>query len=219
MTSITPKFNKTLTTFFEWFKQNNYSVIGTDKNDNDYEINIESLRDGHIEAGRNKLVSFIKKEIIAKKYCIFDKNEEEVKNINELCDLFNEKPTPKIEINKSIDTSDTGFIETLSFSTKQLTDALGKPSKTGNESTKHKLDFTIAIGKNVYTIYDWTDENEEYAPDIWHLGGCSNIKSDIKRLKQLISGVRMGEADTQPDDNEDVDISVEELEDLLLDDD
>lgn len=101
-----------------------------------------------------------------------------------------ENKIEEIVINMNLCTSDTYYLDTLVYTTQQLVNILGDPEKTGNESTKHQFEWKFMIRNNVYTIYDWKNEDGEFSnfeDAEWFLGGNSEDEENIKMFYQLMT--------------------------------
>lgn len=80
-------------------------------------------------------------------------------------------------IDPKVDTTNVGYIDTLRFDTKTLTDVLGDPQKSTGHSN---YEWKLLINGRVYSVYDWKHEGNK--EDIeWHIGGIKQNKKDIKQ--------------------------------------
>ncbi len=195
--TLTEKFSKELTKFFTWAKENDY-VIKSAKDSVEQEWSTKLLKKFE-EPPRNKLESYIK-ELLAV-YTI-TKNDEEIEDNKVFAKEFKDnKPKRKVfestsdsesertvVVNKELDTSDTYYLDTLEFNTKTLMSKLGKPIKAKGE--KNMYEWKVTVNGNVYSIYDWIDENGEFAElenCEWHIGGLSANKTDIKAFIKFMN--------------------------------
>jgi len=128
------------------------------------------------------------------KFYMIKLGEEDILDYNPLVKEFkmsgSVKPGVCIIQSDETDTSDAGYIDTLEYSTAELRDALGEPFKTGKPGDKHRYEWIIEVGKNVYTIYDWVLDNGEFEPleeAEWFIGGVNENDDDIKNIVEFIN--------------------------------
>lgn len=93
---------------------------------------------------------------------------------------------PNIKLDMSLDTSECFNVDTLEFWTSELTQVFGKPKKTGGKDQEHTWEWKLEVNDEVYTIYDWNENGEEYEEATWYLGSTSENKKNIKALVSYI---------------------------------
>lgn len=189
--NLSAKFEKELTTFFEWINNSKEYIIYD--NNNNVMIWSKSLLIDFTETPRKKLDGFLKN--VFKLYIIKNKNNDEIhiysniidkyKNLNKyndsICKSFNSddnvlnekekistiirersKSNDIIVINNDLDTSKTWWLSNLEYTTEQLVNIFGNPLNTGNETTNHRYEWKFSIDNHVFSIYDWKFENSSF---------------------------------------------------------
>jgi len=101
------------------------------------------------------------------------------------------KQALQMNVDGSLDTSQTYYLDTLPFTTEQIVAKWGIPQKEPKPQ-QHQYEWKFAVGEQVYSIYDWvyadgTFDHLENAK--WYLGGTAspNAKDVIKMLKDTFS--------------------------------
>jgi hypothetical protein len=193
-TNLSEKFAKELNKFFGWAKDTGYEIT---KSGNNHEWSLKLLS-GFEEPGRNKMDAYIKG--LMKKYVI-SKDDEDIDDYKVILkDFKDNKPKRKraetstegesdntVVIDNNLDTSETYFLDTLDFDTNTLLKKFGKPVK--NETAKNRFEWKVKVGDNVYSIYDWVNDEGEFDPFAdtwWHIGGVKNNKKDIKTITNFL---------------------------------
>lgn len=95
-----------------------------------------------------------------------------------------------IIIDMNLDTTNTYYLDTLCFTTRELVNKLGEPKKTGGKNDKHRYEWRIMINENVYSIYDWCryGKFEEFENEKWYIGGTSDDKKNVDKIIDYITG-------------------------------
>lgn len=194
-TELTEKFAKELNKFFGWAKDTGY-VITKSGNSVDWSLKLLS---GFEEPGRNKMDAYIKG--LMKKYVI-SKDDEDIDDYKVILkDFKDNKPKRKradtstegesvnttVVVDNNLDTSGTYYLETLDFDTNTLLKKFGKPLKNNGE--KNRFEWKVKVGDNVYSIYDWVNDEGEFdsfADTWWHIGGLKSNKKDIKTIMDYL---------------------------------
>lgn len=195
-TEVTEKFAKELNKFFSWAKDDGYVIS---KSGDNVEWSLKLLK-GFEEPGRNKLDAYIKG--LMKKYVI-SKDDEDLDDYKVILKDFKEnKPKRKrvdtstegeaespsnVIVDNTLDTNDTYYLETLECDTNTLLKKLGKPIK--NNVEKNRFEWKVKVDGNVYSIYDWLNEEGEFdsfADTWWHVGGVKSNKKDIKKIVSFL---------------------------------
>jgi hypothetical protein len=210
VTTVSDKFQKELTKFFAWAQQCGISI--RDANTSMMMKWDMNLLKSFEEPARNKLEIYIRD--LLKLYVIMQ-NGEEVEDYKTLAKEYkngnkekkesdktesSEQDTPKpkkskakapktsttnIELDASLDTSETYYIETLDFTTEQIMSKWGRPEMTGTDETKHRYEWKFTANENVYSIYDWVLEDgtyEELDNAEWFLAGITSNKTQTKNV-------------------------------------
>ena len=100
-----------------------------------------------------------------------------------------EKPV-SININMSLDTSETFNVETLEYWTRDLVEAFGQPKKTGGKECDHTWEWKLEVNNEMFTIYDWNENNSSLKDSTWYLGAMSDDKKNIKAMKKYIESLK-----------------------------
>jgi hypothetical protein len=128
-------------------------------------------------------------------------------------------------VKDDFNTSDTFYIDTLPYWTKQLRRCFGNPMEYDNEDFKYE--WKIMVGSKIFSIYNWlNDENkfddlEEYE---WYLAGNSINTSEQKFLMEFINNINShideNESYKQDEDDEELEenVEVEDKEECSLED-
>lgn len=113
-------------------------------------------------------------------------------------------------VKDDFNTSDTFYIDTLPYWTKQLRRCFGNPIKYDNEDFKYE--WKIMVGSKIFSIYNWlNDENkfDDLEECEWYLAGNSINTSEQKFLMEFINNINShideNESYKQDEDDEDED--------------
>jgi hypothetical protein len=189
-----------LTKFFDWATENEYTIKTSEGSETEWSTRIVET---FVEPGRNKLEGYLKEVFKSNKV---EKGGEEVTDSKILAKMFKEnKPTRKradtttssgseeftIVVDNTLDTADTFYLDTLEFTTGELTDKLGMSDQTGKEDDKHRYEWKIIYDGKMYSIYDWKNEDGEF-DDIeeceWHIAGTKEDKKALEGIRNIIKG-------------------------------
>ncbi len=118
-------------------------------------------------------------------------------------------------VKDDFNTSDTFYIDTLPYWTKQLRRCFGNPMEYDNEDFKYE--WKIMVGSKIFSIYNWlNDENkfDDLEECEWYLAGNSINTSEQKFLMEFINNINshIDENESYKQDEEDEDDEDEELE-------
>ncbi len=241
-TELSEKFTKDLNKFFKW-AESVYEIKDSNEVEIERDWNMKLLKNFE-EPGRNKLDAYVKE--LMKKYKIY-KDSELIDDYKVIVKEFKNKPKRKrvetdssepseaaqevkaqkeIVVDNSLDTADAYYLDTLEFDTNTLLKKFGKPQKNDNE--KNRFEWKLKVGDNVYSIYDWLNEDGEFdafADATWHICGFSSNKKDIaaiikhlkqqKTKKQKVEEVKADNELTESDEeliNKVKDFSIEDTE-------
>lgn len=130
--------------------------------------------DGNVKNKKQKIEMGEKTKKIAKKD---EKSDEKV--VEESFEVI---------VNSDFDTSDTFYIDTLPYWTRELVKCFGTPMEFNNED--YKYEWRVMVGSKIFSIYNWlNDENEfdNFEECEWYLGGNSSNTSEQKFLMNFIN--------------------------------
>jgi hypothetical protein len=167
-------------------------TIMTDNNEiNDAKLLSKEFKEFKPVKKSKKEEALTKKEKVVKEKkekVVKEKKEKVVKEKKE--ELVKEKKEEEddIKLDMSLDTSDTFYLDTLGYSSLELTSVFGKPKQTGKKDEEHVYEWKLEVNDNVYTIYDWENE-ENFENTKWHLGGINESKNNIKALYKYIDSM------------------------------
>ncbi len=102
-----------------------------------------------------------------------------------------------IEIDNTIDTSNTYYLDTLDLTTDALVKKLGAPIKNDN-CKKNQYEWRLRVNGNVYSVYDWVDDNTEWQEldnRVWHIGGEQEQGIDISAFVEYINTDKQNTSD------------------------
>ena len=222
-------FSKNVAKFVNWLFEN-YQVKNnfTGKNASKNDINLFNF----VEPKRKKMESFFK-FIIESDFTVWS-DEKMIDDENEVISNFNnpiEKPTKKpiektkksevcsVIVTPDIDTSETFNIDTLECYTDDLISLFGNPLKNGGKDDDHRYEWKITVGKDIYTIYDWkNDENtfDDFKETTWYLGSTSEKNKTKKFLMEYIEkNTKSQEEESQEENIEEAEKVMEEAEKVM----
>lgn len=194
MENLSEKFSVIIEKFLIWSKENDYNLFSKDLN-----LKVEwdtGLLCDFKEPGRNKLETFVKK--LSKEY-LLTKDNEKILDIKLMVNNFKDNKTKfkvknekskikgkkeKIYIDFDLDTSNTYNIDTLEYFTDDLVKVFGKPKKIKDEDSKYE--WKVNINGDIYSIYDWIENNEKFNDITWYLAGLNEDKNNINDLYNYI---------------------------------
>ncbi len=116
-------------------------------------------------------------------------------------------------VKDDFNTSDTFYIDTLPYWTKQLRRCFGNPMEYDNEDFKYE--WKIMVGSKIFSIYNWlNDENkfDDLEECEWYLAGNSINTSEQKFLMEFINNINshIDENESYKQDEDDEDEELEE---------
>jgi hypothetical protein len=123
---------------------------------------------------------------------------------------------------EDFNTSDTFYIDTLPYWTKQLRRCFGNPTEYDNEDFKYE--WKIMVGSKIFSIYNWlNDENkfDDLEECEWYLAANSINTSEQKFLMEFINNINshIDENESYKQDEDEEDEDEEELEENVEDED
>ena len=125
-----------------------------------------------------------------------DIQNEDIQNEIQDEDIQNEIQD-RVKLDTTLDTTNTFWLDTLEYWTRDLIKVFGKPKKTGSDKDDHLYEWKIQVNNTIYTIYDW--HNKEKLDDItWHLGTDEENEANFKVLIMYIDEI-IGEQDIKLD--------------------
>lgn len=146
---------------------------------------------------------------------------EKITKIEKSEKITKEKPTKitkekdNIFIDKNLDTTKGYYLDTLPFTSKQLTQVFGQPVKTGTPEDEHVFEWKISSNKNTFSIYDW-ENNETFEQCEWHISGKKNTQhNDI--ITFITNTLQQQEQEQQQEEHVVCELSENELEFELSD--
>lgn len=166
-----------------------YKIEKEDEVMDDYKLIAKEFKENKPKTVRNKNIKAIKTEENSAS------SDEEPKKIIRKRVASSSKQSDiqeEIIVNNSIDTKDTYYLNTLDFTTQQLVGKLGEPIQSGEEGDKHRFEWKLQVGENVYTIYDWVYEDgtfDDFEEAEWFLGGNVSNKKEQNKIIEFIGGV------------------------------
>jgi hypothetical protein len=185
---LSEKFSKEIEKFFNW--ANEHYILENNVTGNIQVWNTKLLNN-YEEPQRNKLEHLLKnlmKSFVFKQNgCVIDDVKLIVKNFKAKKPKHKKNSLIEVDINSKLDTTETFFLQEIDFSTNQLIDKLGNPLNTGTDTDKHRYEWKIKFDGEIFSIYDWIDENgdfEDYLHIRWCLGGIS--RSNIKGFLEFL---------------------------------
>lgn len=207
------KFLKDLEKFTSWAVQNDYLI----KNRLETSDQVDwkqgtSLLKMFKEPSRNKLEVFV--SALMQDYVITHQDEP-VDDYRSMVKQFkDDKPkrsrtsssVNKVSVDFDLDTSETSYLETLDFNAAELQSKLGAPKLTGKSTDKHRFEWKIKIGDNIYSIYDWKNQSGEFdevSITKWHIAGQETVVSK-KNMGLLLDMLNVNNK-TPMQDNDNVD--------------
>jgi hypothetical protein len=128
-------------------------------------------------------------------------------------------------VKEDFNTSDTFYIDTLPYWTKQLRRCFGIPTEYDNEDFKYE--WKIMVGSKIFSIYNWLNGENKF-DDLeeceWYLAGNSINTSEQKFLMEFINtnsqSIDENESESELGERQEEntsEISKEEIDDLRID--
>jgi len=174
MSGTLSKSRKEIESFVKWANNQNLK----DTNGTIVHIVYEDVEKTFSEPSRNKLTAFIKHILN-----VYDIEDMEYKTILESFKTKDSKSRVIFQVDSTLDTSETYYVETLENVTyDDLENLFGEPICTNIEfGVKNKYEWKLK-GKNcVYTIYDWISTGEDF-----HIGTNKTNKTELQNLIEHI---------------------------------
>lgn len=102
----------------------------------------------------------------------------------------NDQPSSKLTVDETVDTSDTGYVDTLhKITTRMLTEAYGPLRRTGGPGEKYRYEYPFVLDKHKFALYDYKKDNGEFESpsDItWHLASTTSSVRLIQQFFRLL---------------------------------
>lgn len=110
-------------------------------------------------------------------------------DLDDLNNIEEESDVHDIIIDNQLSTTGTWWLDNLIYKTEHLIKALGEPWFTGSDNDKHRYEWKFKYKKNIYTIYDWRFQAEDFT-DLndceWFLGGNNDNDMYIDEIINIL---------------------------------
>lgn len=199
-------FSKDVPTFRDWANKNGWS----------FEYNEDDLRANFVEPKKNKmhgLVTYLSNNNILPEV-----------DVAALCEKFEySKKYGCVTLLPSVDQVlevESFYLDTLELTTAQLVAAFQQPTETGTETSKHRFEWQLVVGENMYSIYDWKNEDgtfDDFENCTWHIAGLQKSKS-AKDIANIVNYVSNMQSDTPVTHEDKLTQLFGDLSDLAIDD-
>jgi hypothetical protein len=90
-----------------------------------------------------------------------------------------------MKVDKSLNTSEVGYVGTLKFKLKDVRNLLGVQCRRGGEDDKWRMEWKVNVDGKVISVYDWKKEESLWECE-WHVGDMDDDDEVVEKLNGMI---------------------------------